>query len=227
MRRTTLGILASAGLAIAACSSASDKKADSTNPAGRVGGSGGADLTGAGATFPYPLYSRWVSEYAAATGVKINYQQIGSGGGIKQLQEQTVDFGASDAPMSDSELAQAKGGPVFHIPSVIGLVAVAYNLPQVTQPLKLSGPVVADIFLGKVTKWNDSRITALNPGATLPNSDILVVHRSEGSGTTYVFSDYLAAVSAAWKSGPGKGKELQWPVGLGERGNDGVAGRIK
>ena len=227
MRRTPVAILAVAGLAMTACSSGSDKKNDSSHSAAGVSTSGGADLTGAGATFPYPLYSRWVSEYAAATGVKINYQQIGSGGGIKQLQEQTVDFGASDAPMSDSEMVKAKGGAVFHIPSVVGLVAIAYNLPQVTQPLKLSGPIVADIFLGKITKWNDSRIAALNPGVTLPNSDILVVHRSEGSGTTYVFSDYLSAVSPTWKAGPGKGKELQWPVGLGERGNDGVAGRIK
>jgi len=227
MRRTPVAILAAAGLAMTACSSGSDKKNDSSHSAAGVSTSGGADLTGAGATFPYPLYSRWVSEYAAATGVKINYQQIGSGGGIKQLQEQTVDFGASDAPMSDSEMVKAKGGAVFHIPSVVGLVAIAYNLPQVTQPLKLSGPIVADIFLGKITKWNDSRIAALNPGVTLPNSDILVVHRSEGSGTTYVFSDYLSAVSPTWKAGPGKGKELQWPVGLGERGNDGVAGQIK
>jgi len=226
MTRVPFAVLASAILSIAACSSASDKKADSSKSAG-AGTVSGADLTGAGATFPYPLYSRWVSEYAAATGVKINYQQIGSGGGVKQLQEQTVDFGASDAPMSDSEMVKAKGGPVFHIPTVVGIVAIAYNLPQVTQPLKLSGPIVADIFLGKITKWNDSRIESLNPGIALPNNDILVVHRSEGSGTTYVFSDYLGAVSPAWKSGPGKGKELQWPVGLGERGNDGVAGRIK
>ena len=226
MRRIPLAIFASAALTISACAPASDKKADSHSAAGVASG-GGADLTGAGATFPYPLYSRWVSEYAAKTGVKINYQQIGSGGGIKQLQEQTVDFGASDAPMSDGEMANAKGGAVLHIPSVVGLVAIAYNLPQLSQPLKLSGPVVAEIFLGKITRWSDSRIAALNHGVALPTSDILVVHRSEGSGTTYVFSDYLSAVSPAWKSGPGKGKELQWPVGLGERGNDGVAGRIK
>ena len=226
MRRIPIAVLACAGLAVVACSPASDKTADSGKTAG-VTASNGADLTGAGATFPYPIYSRWVSEYAAATGVKINYQQIGSGGGIKQLQEQTIDFGASDAPMSDREMVKAKGGPIFHIPTVVGVVAIAYNLPQVTQPLKLSGPVVADIYLGKITKWNDSRIGALNAGVSLPSSDILVVHRSEGSGTTYVFSDYLSTISPAWKSGPGKGKELQWPVGLGERGNDGVAGRIK
>ena len=226
MKRTQLATIALASLGIVACSPQSEKKPDTMGSAGGVAVTG-ADLTGAGATFPYPLYSRWVSEYAAATGVKINYQQIGSGGGIKQFQEQTVDFGASDAPMSDAEIAAAKGGPSFHIPTVVGVVTIAYNLPQVTQPLKLSGPVVADIFLGKITKWNDSRIASLNPGASLPNTDILVVHRSEGSGTTYVFSDYLSAISPAWKTSPGKGKELQWPVGLGERGNDGVSGRIK
>ena len=180
------------------------------------------DLTGAGATFPYPLYSRWFAEYAAKTGVKINYQDIGSGGGIKQLSEQTVDFGASDAPMTDEEMAGAKGGPILHIPTVVGVVAIAYNLPGLTQPLKLTGPLVADIFLGKVTKWNDPRIAALNPGAKLPATDILVVHRSEGSGTTFIFTDYLSAVSPAWKAGPGQGKSVQWPAGIGERGNEGV-----
>ena len=191
------------------------------------GGSGGVDLTGAGATFPNPIYAKWFHDYAAKTGVRINYQSIGSGGGIRQLQEQTVDFGASDAPMSDSEMVRAKGGPILHIPTVVGVVAVAYNLPGLAQPIKLTGSLVADIFLGKVTKWNDSRIAAVNVGAALPAKDILVVHRSEGSGTTYVFSDYLSAVSPMWKSGPGRGKELQWPVGLGGKGNEGVSGQIK
>jgi phosphate transport system substrate-binding protein len=163
---------------------------------------------------------------AAKTGVKINYQSIGSGGGIKQLSEQTVDFGASDAPMSDGDMAKAKGGAIYHIPTVVGVVAIAYNLPGVA-PLKLSGPVLAEIYLGKITKWNDARIAGLNPGITLPATDILVVHRSDGSGTTYIFSDYLASVSPAWQSAPGKGKELQWPVGLGAKGNEGVAGQIK
>ncbi len=226
VNRAPLAVLALASLILVACSAGGDKKPDSAQSASG-GATGGADLTGAGATFPFPLYSRWVSEYAAATGVKINYQQIGSGGGIKQLQEETVDFGASDAPMSDAEMASAKGGPVIHIPTVVGLVTIAYNLPQISQPLKLSGPVVADVFLGKITKWNDSRIASLNPGVALPSSDILVVHRSEGSGTTFIFSDYLSSVSPVWKASPGKGKELQWPVGLGERGNDGVSGRIK
>jgi len=185
------------------------------------------DLTGAGATFPYPIYSKWFSDYAAKTGVKINYQSIGSGGGIRQLSEQTVDFGASDAPMSDAELAKAKGGPVLHIPTVLGAVVITYNLPQLTKPLRLDGATLADVFLGKVTKWNDPRIAALNPGTKLPDTDVLVVHRSDGSGTSYVFTDYLASVSPAWAAKPGKGKEVQWPIGLGAKGNEGVAGQVK
>jgi phosphate transport system substrate-binding protein len=185
------------------------------------------DLTGAGATFPYPLYSKWFDAYATKTGVRINYQSIGSGGGIRQLSEQTVDFGASDAPMSDAELARAKGGPVLHVPTVLGAVVVTYNVPELKKPLRLDGATLGDIFLGKITKWNDARIAALNAGARLPAADILVVHRSDGSGTSYVFTDYLASVSAAWAAKPGKGKEVQWPVGLGAKGNEGVAGQIK
>ena len=185
------------------------------------------DLTGAGATFPYPIYSKWFSDYAAKTGVKINYQSIGSGGGIRQLSEQTVDFGASDAPMSDAELAKAKGGAIMHIPTVLGAVVVTYNVPELKRPLRLDGATLADVFLGKITKWNDVRIAALNPGARLPASDILVVHRSDGSGTSYVFTDYLSSVSTDWASKPGKGKEVQWPVGLGGKGNEGVAGQVK
>lgn len=210
-----------------ACGSNGQKAGtDSARPA--AGGSSmGADLNGAGATFPQPIYKKWFDTYAAASGVKINYQPIGSGGGIKQLSEQTVDFGASDAPMTDDELAKAKGGPILHFPTVIGAVAIAYNLPGVTQPIKLTGPVVADIFLGKITKWSDARIAALNTGVALPPTDILVAHRSDGSGTTYIFSDYLSGVSPAWQSAPGRGKDLQWPVGLGGKGNDGVAGAVK
>jgi len=188
---------------------------------------GGADLTGAGATFPNPIYSKWFAEYAAKTGIRINYQPIGSGGGIRQLSERTVDFGASDAPMSDAEMAGAKGGPILHVPTVVGVVAIAYNLPSLAQPIRLTGPLVADIFLGRITKWNDSRIAAVNPGVNLPAQDVLVAHRTDGSGTTYIFTDYLASVSPLWKSGPGMGKEVQWPVGLGGKGNDGVAGLIK
>ncbi|MEP6691122.1 MAG: phosphate ABC transporter substrate-binding protein PstS [Gemmatimonadaceae bacterium] len=190
------------------------------------GAAAAQDLTGAGATFPNPIYTKWFSDYATKTGVKINYQSIGSGGGIRQLTEGTVDFGASDAPMSDAEIAKLKG-PVFHIPTVMGAVVVTYNVPGVPSSLKLTGAVVADIFLGKITKWNDARITALNKGTALPASDILVVHRSDGSGTTYIFSDYLTAVSPTWAQAPGKGKELQWPVGLGGKGNEGVAGQVK
>ena len=188
---------------------------------------GAQDLTGAGATFPYPIYSKWFSDYATKTGVKINYQSIGSGGGIRQLSEQTVDFGASDAPMTDAELAKAKGGPVLHIPTVLGAVVVTYNVPELRRPLRLDGVVLAEIFLGKITKWNDSRIAALNAGVKLPATDILVVHRTDGSGTSYVFTDYLASVSSEWATKPGKGKEVQWPVGLGGKGNEGVAGQVK
>jgi phosphate transport system substrate-binding protein len=185
------------------------------------------DLTGAGATFPYPIYSKWFADYAQNTGVKINYQSIGSGGGIRQLSEQTVDFGASDGPMSDQELAAAKGGPVLHFPTVMGAVVITYNVPGVVRSLNLSGDVIADIFAGKITKWNDARIVAQNRGVALPNSDILVVHRSDGSGTTYIFSDYLSAVSPTWSSSLGKGMEIKWPVGLGGKGNEGVAGQVK
>jgi phosphate transport system substrate-binding protein len=187
----------------------------------------GADLTGAGATFPYPLYSKWFDAYSSKTGVKINYQSIGSGGGIRQLSEQTVDFGATDAPMSDAELAKAKGGSVLHIPTALGAVAVIYNLAELSQPLKLTGEALAAIYQGLISKWGDARIASLNPGVKLPATDILVVHRSDGSGTSYVFTDYLANISAAWATRPGKGKEVQWPVGLGAKGNEGVAGQVK
>jgi phosphate transport system substrate-binding protein len=221
----------SAAMTLAACSPAADKTSkDSTGggaPATASTGASDAQLTGAGATFPYPIYSKWFSDYAAKTGVKINYQSIGSGGGIRQLSEQTVDFGASDAPMSDEEMSSARGGPVQHIPTVLGAVCVTYNLPEVKQTLNITGDLIADIFLGKVTKWNDPRIAALNKGVSLPNRDIVVVHRSDGSGTSYIFTDYLATVSAGWKGGPGKGKDIKWPVGLGGKGNEGVTGQVK
>jgi phosphate transport system substrate-binding protein len=185
------------------------------------------DLTGAGATFPYPIYSKWFSDYASATGVKINYQSIGSGGGIRQLQEGTVDFGASDSPMSDDEMSKAKGGPVLHFPTVLGADVITYNLPGVTAALKLTPDVIADIFSGRVKKWNDTRIGSLNPGVTLPAQDLLVVHRSDGSGTTYIFTDYLTTAVPSWKAGIGKGKEVKWPVGIGAKGNEGVSGQVK
>ncbi len=216
------------GLVSGACGGddAAGKAGAGTTAAAPKASSGGVDLTGAGATFPYPLYSKWFADYATKTGVKINYQSIGSGGGIRQLTEGTVDFGASDAPMSDAEIAKLKA-PALHLPMVMGAVVITYNVPGVEQGLKLTGTVIADIFGGKITKWNDSRIKSLNSAVTLPASDILVVHRSEGSGTTYIFSDYLSAVSPAWAKTPGKGKELQWPVGLGGKGNEGVAGQVK
>ena len=218
--RSVLALSAALVLGLAACGGdAADGSAG--------GGSGAVDLTGAGATFPYPIYYRWFTDYAGESGVRINDSSLGSGAGIRQLSEQTVDFGATDSPMTAEELTAAKGGPVLHVPTVIGAVAVAYNLPGVSQPLKLTGDVIADIFLGTITRWNDPRIAALNAGVRLPASDILVVHRSDGSGTTFVFTDYLAAVSPAWQSGPGRGKEVQWPTGLGAKGNEGVAGQVK
>jgi phosphate transport system substrate-binding protein len=221
-------ILAAAAMLslVTACGDASKEGADSL-AAKRASTSSGADLTGAGASFPQPLYSKWFSTYAAKTGVKINYQSIGSGGGIRQLSEQTVDFGATDAPMTDAEMAKAKGGVIQHIPTALGAVAIVYNLPEAQQPLRLTGDVLASIYQGQITKWNDPRIAALNAGVTLPATDILVVHRSDGSGTSYAFTDYLSAVSPAWAATPGKGKEVQWPSGLGAKGNEGVAGQLK
>jgi phosphate transport system substrate-binding protein len=183
-------------------------------------------LTGAGATFPYPLYSKWIADYASAhPGIRIDYQSIGSGGGIQQLKAGTVDFGASDAPLSDEEI-KAMPHPVVHIPTVAGAVVVAYNLPGVTG-LKLSGDLLSDIYLGRITNWNDTRIGALNPGLKLPNMPIAVAHRADGSGTTYIFTNYLAAVSPDWAKKVGAGKSVNWPVGLGGKGNEGVADLIR
>ena len=190
----------------------------------------GVDLNGAGATFPYPLYSKWTTDYAATTGVRINYQSIGSGGGIRQFQEGIVDFGATDGPMSDEEMTRTRHGAALHFPTILGAVVMTYNLPAVTTPLRLTGEVIADIYMKKITKWNDARIAALNPSVQLPASDIIVVHRSDGSGTTYVFTDYLNSASPSWgqaAGGPGRGKEVNWPVGLGGQGNEGVSGQVK
>ncbi|MBC7671132.1 MAG: phosphate ABC transporter substrate-binding protein PstS [Polaromonas sp.] len=211
---------------VAGCGDSSKVPAAGGTPAAASSRSGAA-LTGAGATFPNPLYSKWFSEYATKTGVRINYQPIGSGGGIRQLSENTVDFGATDAPMSDEELGKARSGAILHVPTALGAVVVTYNLPTITAPLNLSGDVIAAIFQGQVTRWNDARIAALNNGVALPATDILVVHRSDGSGTSFVFTDYLSKVSAAWAKAPGKGKDVQWPVGLGAKGNEGVAGQVK
>ncbi|MEM2925296.1 MAG: phosphate ABC transporter substrate-binding protein PstS [Methanocellales archaeon] len=182
-------------------------------------------LNGAGASFPYPLYSKWSSEYTKIKpNVQINYQSIGSGAGIRQIMERTVDFGASDAPMSDAQYANLTG--ILHIPTTIGAVVIVYNLPSVPSGLNLTGEVIADIFLGKIKKWSDPRITSINPGVVLPDHDIVVVHRSDGSGTTFVFSDYLSTISQEWREKVGKGTSLNWPTGIGGKGNEGVAGII-
>jgi len=184
-------------------------------------------INGAGATFPYPLYSKWFSEYAKVdASVKFNYQSIGSGGGIKQITAQTVDFGASDKFLSDDEL-KAAPGKLIHIPTVMGAVVVTYNLPGVAQGLKLNSEDVANIFLGKITMWNDPKIAGDNPGVRLPAKPIIVVHRSDGSGTTSIFTDYLTGVNGEWAQKVGKGASVKWPIGLGGKGNEGVAGQIK
>jgi phosphate transport system substrate-binding protein len=183
-------------------------------------------LTGAGATFPYPLYSKWFDAYGQANGVQINYQSVGSGAGIKELKNGTVDFGASDAPLSDDK-AKEMPAPIVQIPTAAGAVAIIYNLKDVETGLKLSGDVIADIYLGKINKWNDPKIGALNAGIKLPATAIAVAHRSDGSGTTNIFTTYLKAVSPAWASGVGAGKEVKWPAGIGGKGNEGVAGVVK
>ena len=240
-----IGALALLSVASAACgggTSSTDKTATAsagkptaaaTQAAGgaipsNVGKDDIAKLTGAGATFPNPLYSRWFSDYKAnvAPGVEVNYQSIGSGGGIQQITAKTVDFGASDAPMSDAELAKAPAA-LQHIPTTLGAVVITYNVDGLSAPLKLDGPTIAGIYLGKITKWNDPAIAGQNPGVNLPSADISVVHRSDGSGTSYVFTDYLSNVSADWKNGPGTSKNPQWPVGLGGQGNEGVSQQVK
>ncbi len=184
-------------------------------------------INGAGATFPYPLYSKWFYEYSNANpGVKFNYQSIGSGGGIKQITAGTVDFGASDAPMTEEEMGKLPG-PILHLPTAIGAVAVVYNIPGVDSGLKLTQDVLAEIFLGKITRWNDPKIFDLNKDRKLPNADIVVAHRSDGSGTTDIFTNYLSAVNAEWRAKVGRGKSVKWPVGLGGKGNEGVAGVVK
>ena len=184
-------------------------------------------LTGAGATFPNPIYTKWFDAYNKKTGVQINYQSIGSGGGIRQYTEGTVDFGATDGPMTMEQMTAVQG-KVLHIPTVLGAVVLTYNLPSLgTTQLKLDGPVVADIFLGKVPKWNDRRIAASNPGVSLPNVDILVAHRSDGSGTSYIFTDFLSKVSSEWKEKVGNATAVNWPAGLGAKGNEGVTQQVK
>jgi phosphate transport system substrate-binding protein len=193
------------------------------------GGNSSVRLNGAGATFIYPMMTKWMKEYEQAIGVKVDYQSIGSGGGIKQVTAGTVDFGCSDGPMNDGQIKEAKAahGDVVHIPLVMGAVVPAYNLPGVKEQVKFTGPVLADIFLGNITKWNDPALKKLNPDAALPDMDIVVVHRSDGSGTTYIFVDYLSKVSEMWEKKVGKATSVNWPVGLGEKGNENVAGQVK
>src|SRR5215813_2106549 len=193
-------------------------------------GAGRADaqmlINGAGATFPYPIYSKWFDEYTKVDpSVRFNYQSIGSGGGIRQITEQTVDFGATDGPMTDEQLKKAPG-ELFHVPTVLGAVVATYNIPG-SPKLHFTGEVLADIFLGKITKWNDEKIAALNAGVSLPSDPIIVVHRSDGSGTTYIWVDFLAKVSKEWEQKVGRGTSVNWPVGLGGKGNEGVAGQVK
>ena len=183
-------------------------------------------LSGAGATFPAVIYTKWTAEYEALTGVQINYQSIGSGGGIKSITDKTVDFGASDGPMSDQQLADAKVA-VLHIPTVMGAVVPTYNLPGVSQTLKFTPDALAGIFLGEIKKWNDPAIAQANAGVTLPDAGITVVHRSDGSGTTFIWVDYLSKVSKRWESTVGRGTSVSWPVGIGGKGNEGVAGSVK
>ena len=184
-------------------------------------------LNGAGATFPYPIYSKWFNVYTQVDpAVRFNYQSIGSSGGIKQMTEQTVDFGASDGPMTDEQL-KAAPGHILHFPTVMGAVVVTYNAAGVSTGLKLTPEAIAGIFLGKITKWSDPALTGPNPGVALPNQDILVVHRSDGSGTSYIFTDYLSKVSKDWNNKVGKGTSVNWPVGLGGKGNEGVTGLVK
>ena len=190
-------------------------------------GAAAQSLTGAGATFPNPIYQKWFAEYAKKTGVQINYQSIGSGGGIKQYTEGTVDFGASDGPMNADQMSAVQG-KVLHIPTVMGADVLTYNLPALgSTQLKFDGPTIADIFLGKITKWNDRRIAAANPGVKLPDQDIIVVHRSDGSGTTYIWTDFLSKVSPEWKEKVGNAGSVNWPTGLGAKGNEGVTQQVK
>jgi phosphate transport system substrate-binding protein len=225
-----LAIVLALGLLVAACGSSGDLPsaggASSTSGAGPLK----ASLNGAGATFPQPVYVEWIGAFQKIDpGVTINYQGVGSGGGIQQFTQMTVDFGASDAPMTDAEIAtaeKASGAQVLHIPTVFGAITLAYNL-QGVDGLKLDSDTLAAIFEGAITKWNDPKIAALNQGVTLPSTDIQVVHRSDSSGTTNAFTSYLAAVSPDWKTKIGAGKTVKWPVGVGGQGNDGVAAVVK
>jgi phosphate transport system substrate-binding protein len=188
---------------------------------------GQTTLNGAGATFPYPMYSKWFSEYNKLhPDVQINYQSIGSGGGIRQVLNGTVDFGASDGPMSDEQLAQTKT-KILHIPTVMGAVVPAYNIPGVSEEIKFTPEALAGIFLGKIQNWNDPAIAKVNPGINFPNQPIIVIYRSDGSGTTFIFTDYLSKISPDWNNTVGKGTSVKWQIGMGGKGNEGVAGQVR
>jgi phosphate transport system substrate-binding protein len=218
MKRMLFLVLLSAALAACAPQENGNAPAASNAPLA---------INGAGATFPYPIYSKWFDEYQKShPDVRINYQSIGSGGGIKQLSAQTVFFGASDGPMTDEQLKNAPA-PILHFPTVLGGVVPVYNVPGVTQPLRFSGPVLANIYLGKITKWNDPAIAQLNPSVTLPDTDIAVVHRSDGSGTTYIFCDFLSKVSPDFKQKVGVATSVSWPAGVGAKGNEGISGLVQ
>jgi phosphate transport system substrate-binding protein len=249
--RTLVGVLSTLVLVLTACSPAqpAPTTAPTTPPATKPAASPSAvasapspapglaitgpladeakTLTGAGATFPAPLYQKWFDEYAKLTQVQVNYQAIGSGGGIKGIQDKTVDFGASDAPMTDAQLQAATGGPIFHIPAALGAIVATYNIPGVSAKLKFSGANLAAIFLGNITRWNDPKLVAENPDLANVNQDIVVVHRSDGSGTTFGFTDYLSTVSPDWLQKVGKGTSVNWPLGLGGNGNPGVTGEVQ
>ncbi|MFN0073168.1 MAG: phosphate ABC transporter substrate-binding protein PstS, partial [Chloroflexota bacterium] len=184
------------------------------------------NLTGAGATFPAPLYTKWFNDYERVTGVKVNYQAIGSGGGIKAISDKTVDFGATDGPMSTDQM-QAAGAEIFHIPTALGAVVATYNVPEVSGSLKFTPDALAAIYLGQITKWNDPILAASNPGLASIDKDIVVVHRSDGSGTSFIFTDYLSSISPTWKGQVGAGNSVNWPAGIGAQGNPGVAGEVK
>jgi len=220
----TLAPLALIGFLAAGCWS-TEGGSDASSEDGGTAARNQLTLTGAGATFPYPIYSRWFSIYSRENQVRVNYQSVGSGGGIRQMIEGTVDFGATDAPLTEEDLARIPG--TLSIPTVLGAVVLTYNLPGLDRPVRLDGETISAIFLGELRRWRDPRILALNPGVEFPDRDIIPVHRSDGSGTTYVFTDFLHEVSPVWRARVGRGNAVRWPTGLGARGNEGVTGQVR
>lgn len=230
--RRTLAMLAATTAVAMSCSSGDtpgygrDDSGASVPADSRPQSAARVNLTGAGASFPYPLYARWFNEFGPSAGVFINYHSVGSAAGIAAVLDHTVDFGATDVPMSNEELAQA-GTRILHVPTAVGAVGVTYQLPSLRRPLRLSGDVVAALFLGTITRWNDPRLQVLNQEVVLPDLPVRVVHRSDGSGTTYIFTEYLTAVSQTWAKGPGRGRRVEWPLGVAGSGNEGVASEVK